>query len=197
MIRIALTGSIGMGKSTVAAMFAEAGIPVFDADAEVRRMQGYGGILVEEIERRFPGTMIDGAIDRDRLSARVVADRDELAALEMIVHPAVARAREMFIDENRGAAALLFEIPLLYETHGEGAFDKVIVVSAPAGIQRERVLAREGMTPEKLSQLLARQMSDLEKRQRADFVIDTGGTLDETRAQVASILACLGLPAAR
>jgi dephospho-CoA kinase len=197
MIRIALTGSIGMGKSTVAAMFAAAGIPVFDADAEVRRMQGYGGILVEEIERRFPGTMIDGAIDRDRLSARVVADRDELAALEMIVHPAVARAREMFIDENRGAAALLFEIPLLYETHGEGAFDKVIVVSAPAGIQRERVLARAGMTPEKLSQLLARQLPDDEKRERADFVIDTGGTLDETRAQVASILACLGLPAAR
>ncbi len=197
MIRIALTGSIGMGKSTVAAMFAAAGIPVFDADAEVRRMQGYGGILVEEIERRFPGTMIDGAIDRDRLSARVVADRDELAALEMIVHPAVARAREMFIDENRGAAALLFEIPLLYETHGEGAFDKVIVVSAPAGSQRERVLARAGMTPEKLSQLLARQLPDDEKRERADFVIDTGGTLDETRAQVASILACLGLPAAR
>ncbi len=197
MIRIALTGSIGMGKSTVAAMFAEAGIPVFDADAEVRRMQGYGGILVEEIERRFPGTMIGGAIDRDRLSARVVADRDELAALEMIVHPAVARAREMFIDQNRGAAALLFEIPLLYETHGESAFDKVIVVSAPAEVQRERVLAREGMTVEKLSQLLARQMPDAEKRERADFVIDTGGTLDETRAQVASILACLGLPAAR
>ncbi len=197
MIRIALTGSIGMGKSTVAAMFAEAGIPVFDADAEVRRMQGYGGILVEEIERRFPGTMIGGAIDRDRLSARVVADRDELAALEMIVHPAVARAREMFIDQNRGAAALLFEIPLLYETHGESAFDKVIVVSAPAEVQRERVLAREGMTVEKLSQLLARQMPDAEKRERADFVIDTGGTLNETRAQVASILACLGLPAAR
>jgi dephospho-CoA kinase len=197
MIRIALTGSIGMGKSTVAAMFAEAGIPVFDADAEVRRMQGYGGILVEEIERRFPGTMIGGAIDRERLSACVVADRDELAALEMIVHPAVARAREMFIDQNRGAAALLFEIPLLYETHGESAFDKVIVVSAPAEVQRERVLAREGMTVEKLSQLLARQMPDAEKRERADFVIDTGGTLDETRAQVASILACLGLPAAR
>ena len=186
-----------MGKSTVAAMFAEAGIPVFDADAEVRRMQGYGGILVEEIERRFPGTMIGGAIDRERLSACVVADRDELAALEMIVHPAVARAREMFIDQNRGAAALLFEIPLLYETHGESAFDKVIVVSAPAEVQRERVLAREGMTAEKLSQLLARQMPDTEKRERADFVIDTGGTLDETRAQVASILACLGLPAAR
>ena len=197
MIRIALTGSIGMGKSTVAAMFAEAGIPVFDADAEVRRMQGYGGILVEEIERRFPGTTVGGAIDRDRLSARVVADRDELAALEMIVHPAVARARETFIERNRGAAALLFEIPLLYETHGEGGFDKVIVVSAPADVQRERVLAREGMTADKLAQLLARQMPDAEKRERADFVIDTGGSLERTREQVGAILTCLGLPGAR
>lgn len=197
MIRIALTGSIGMGKSTVAAMFADAGIPVFDADAEVRRMQGYGGILVEEIERRFPGTTVDGAIDRDRLSARVLSDRDELAALETIVHPAVVRSRERFIEENRGAPALLFEIPLLYETHGEGGFDKVIVVSAPADVQRERVLAREGMTAEKLSQLLARQMPDEDKRQRADFVVDTGGTIEETRAQVASILACLGLATAR
>jgi dephospho-CoA kinase len=197
MMKLALTGSIGMGKSTVAAMFAEAGIPVFDADAEVRRMQGYGGILVEEIERRFPGTAMGGAIDRDRLSARVVADRDELAALEMIVHPAVARAREAFIEANRGAAALLFEIPLLYETHGEGGFDKVIVVSAPAEVQRERVLAREGMTPEKLVQLLARQMPDAEKRERADFVVDTGGTHENTREQVRVILACLGLPAAR
>jgi dephospho-CoA kinase len=197
MIRIALTGSIGMGKSTVAAMFADAGIPVFDADAEVRRMQGYGGILVEEIERRFPGTTVDGAIDRDRLSARVLSDRDELAALETIVHPAVVRARERFIDENRAAPALLFEIPLLYETQGEGGFDKVIVVSAPADVQRARVLAREGMTAEKLSQLLARQMPDEDKRQRADFVVDTGGTIEETRAQVASILACLGLATAR
>lgn len=197
MIKIALTGSIGMGKSTVAAMFAEAGIPVFDADAEVRKMQGYGGILVEAIGERFPGTMIGGAIDRDRLAALVLADRDELAALEMIVHPAVVRARERFIDDHRGAPALLFEIPLLFETGGEGAFDKSIVVSAPAEVQRERVLAREGMTPEKLSQLLARQLPDGEKRERADFVIDTGGTLDETREQVRSILACLGLPAAR
>ena len=197
MIRIALTGSIGMGKSAVAAMFAEAGIPVFDADAEVRRMQAYGGILVEEIDRRFPGTMVDGAVDRERLSALVVADRDELAALEMIVHPAVARARETFIAENRGAPALLFEIPLLYETHGQGAFDKVIVVSAPSDVQRERVLAREGMTAEKLDQLLARQLPDAEKRERADFVIDTGGSLDETRAQVGAILACLGLATAR
>ena len=197
MITIALTGSIGMGKSTVAAMFAEAGIPVFDADAEVRKMQAYGGSLVEEIGHRFPGTMVSGAIDRDLLASYVLADRDELAALEFIVHPAVMRARERFIDENRGAPALLFEIPLLYETHGEGAFDKVIVVSAPRQVQRERVMAREGMTVEKLDQLLARQMPDEEKRERADFVIDTGGTIDETLAQVERIVACLGLPAAR
>jgi len=197
MIKIALTGSIGMGKSTVAAMFAEAGIPVFDADAEVRRMQGYGGLLVEDIERRFPGTMVDGAIDRDRLTARVLADRDELAALEFIVHPAVVRARERFIEDHCAAPALLFEIPLLYETRGEGAFDKVVVVSAPADIQRQRVMQRDGMSAEKLSQLLARQLPDEEKRQRADFVVDTGGSLAETRAQVGTILACLGLAGAQ
>lgn len=197
MIKIALTGSIGMGKSTVAAMFADAGIPVFDADAEVRRMQGYGGELVEDIGRRFPGTMVDGAIDRDRLAAHVLTDRDELAALELIVHPAVARARERFIDENRRAPALLFEIPLLYETHGESAFDKVIVVSAPLSVQRERVMSRAGMTSEKFDQLLARQLPDEQKRERADFVIDTGGSLDATRDQVRTILACLGLPTAR
>ncbi len=196
-MKIALTGSIGMGKSTVAAMFKDAGVPVFDADAEVRRMQGYGGILVEDIGERFPGTVVAGAIDRDRLSAFVLADRDALAALELIVHPAVARARERFIDENRGAAALLFEIPLLFETHGEQAFDKVIVVSAPEDVQRRRVMAREGMTEDKLEGLLARQLPDEQKRERADFVIDTGGSLDETRAQVAKILACLGLPGAR
>jgi dephospho-CoA kinase len=196
-MKIALTGSIGMGKSTVAAMFAETGIPVFDADAEVRRMQAYGGILVEEIGERFPGTVIDGAVDRDRLSGYVLADRDQLAALELIVHPAVVRAREHFIDVNRGAPALLFEIPLLFETGGEAGFDKVIVVSAPADVQRRRVLGREGMTEEKLSGLLARQLPDAEKRERADFVIDTGGSLDETRRQMHSILACLGLAGAR
>jgi len=197
MIRIALTGSIGMGKSTVAAMFAEAGIPVFDADAEVRRMQGPGGELVEAIGHRFPGTIAEGAIDRDRLATYVLADRDQLAALEFIVHPAVAKARERFIEANRGAPALLFEIPLLYETRGEGAFDKVIVVSSPAAVQRERVMGRDGMTAEKFDRLLARQMPDGQKRERADFIIDTGGTLDHTRAQVGSILACLGLPGAR
>jgi dephospho-CoA kinase len=197
MIKIALTGSIGMGKSTVAAMFTEAGIPLFDADAEVRRMQGFGGSLVEAIERRFPGTMIDGAVDRDLLTAHVLTDRDELAALEYIVHPAVAEARQRFIENHHGAAALLFEIPLLFETRGESAFDKVVVVSAPAAVQRERVMARPGMTTAKFDQLLARQMPDATKRERADFVIDTGGTLEETRAQVRTILACLGLPAGR
>lgn len=197
MIKIALTGSIGMGKSTVAAMFKDAGVPVFDADAEVRRMQGYGGILVEDIGERFPGTVVDGAVDRSRLSAYVLADRDALAALELIVHPAIARARARFIDENRGAAALLFEIPLLFEAHGEQAFDKVVVVSAPAEVQRQRVLAREGMSEDKLEGLLARQLPDEQKRERADFIIDTGESLDETRAQVAEILACLGLPGAR
>jgi dephospho-CoA kinase len=197
MIKIALTGSIGMGKSTVAAMFAEAGIPVFDADEEVRRMQGYGGSLVEEIDRRFPGTMLDGAIDRDLLAARVLADRDELAALEFIVHPAVAQARERFIEGNRGAPALLFEIPLLFETRGEPGFDKVIVVSAPAPVQRERVMSRAGMTADKLDQLLARQMADEQKKERADFVVDTAGSHEDTRAQVRTILACLGLPAAQ
>ena len=197
MIKIALTGSIGMGKSTVAAMFADAGVPLFDADAEVRRMQGYGGSLVEAIDRRFPGTMVEGAIDRDLLAARVLGDRDELAALEFIVHPAVAEARERFIDAHRDAAALLFEIPLLFETHGEAAFDKVIVVSAPAAIQRDRVLQRPGMTADKLDQMLARQCPDEDKTARADFVVDTGGGIDETRAQVSAILACLGLPGGR
>ena len=197
MIKLALTGSIGMGKSTVAAMFVDAGVPLFDADAEVRRMQGYGGSLVEAIDRRFPGTMVNGAIDRDLLAARVLGDRDELAALEFIVHPAVREARERFIDAHRDAGALLFEIPLLFETHGEGAFDKVIVVSAPPAMQRERVLQRPGMTADKLDQMLARQWPDADKTARADYVIDTGGSLDETRDQVSAILACLGLPAAR
>jgi dephospho-CoA kinase len=197
MIKIALTGSIGMGKSTAAAMFAEAGIPVFDADAEVRRMQGYGGSLVEPIGQRFPGTMVGGAIDRDLLAAHVLADRDELAALEMIVHPAVAEARQRFIEAHRGAPALLFDIPLLFETGGQSAFDKVVVVSAPAAVQRQRVMARAGMTADKLDSIQARQLPDEAKRERADFVIDTGGNLEETRAQVDAILTCLGLGAAR
>jgi dephospho-CoA kinase len=195
MILIALTGSIGMGKSTVARMFERAGVPVFDADAEVRRLQAPGGALVDTIARRFPGSMQGGAIDREALSASVLGKPDELAALEAIVHPAVHQARTRFILDHGDAAALLFDIPLLFETGGEGAFDKVIVVTAPEEVQRERVLSRPGMTRQKLDAILARQMPDEEKRKRADFVIDTGGPLDQTERQVEHILACLGLGA--
>ena len=194
MISLALTGSIGMGKSTVAAIFAEAGIPTFDADAVVRKLQGPGGRLVPLIEARFPGTTRDGAVDRDTLSAAVLSDRDELAALEAIVHPAVHHERTRFIVEHGDAPALLFDIPLLFETGGDEAFDKVIVVSATAQLQRQRVLARSGMTEAKLAQILARQLPDEEKRARADFVVDTSGTMDQTRDQVRNILSCLGLP---
>ncbi len=192
---LALTGSIGMGKSTVAAMFAAGGIATFDADAAVRRLQGPGGRLVAAIEARFPGTTRDGAVDRDALSARVLGDPDELAALEAIVHPAVHHERTRFIVEHGDAPALLFDIPLLFETGGDAAFDHVIVVSSPAEVQRERVLARPGMTPARLASILERQMPDAAKRVRADFVIDTSGSLDATRAQVTKILACLGLAA--
>jgi dephospho-CoA kinase len=193
MITLALTGSIGMGKSTVAAMFADAGVPTFDADAVVRRLQGRGGSLVPQIEARFPNTTRDGEVDRDALSAAVLGDRDELAALEAIVHPAVHHERTRFIIEHADAPALLFDIPLLFETGGAEAFDKVIVASAGSKLQRERVLARPGMTEAKFRQILERQLPDEEKRSKADFIVDTSGSLDETRAQVRHILACLGL----
>jgi dephospho-CoA kinase len=196
-LKLALTGSIGMGKSTVAAMFVEAGIALFDADAEVRALQGPHGALVAAIESRFPGTTGSGAVDRERLAARVLGNRDELAALEVLVHPAVLAAREAFLAAHRDAPALLFDIPLLFETSGEGSFDKVIVVSAPPEVQRDRVLARPGMNREKYDAIIARQMPDAEKRARADFVIDTGDSLVETRAQVTRILACLGLSTGR
>lgn len=195
MIRLALTGSIGMGKSTVAAMFRRFGIPVFDADAVVRKLQSRGGALVKKIEERFPGTTGPEGVDREALSKRVVGDPDELAALEAIVHPAVHHERTRFIVENGDARALLFEIPLLFETGGAETFDKVIVVSAPADVQRERVMSRTGMNQEKFKALLARQMPDDDKRTKADFVVDTGGDLSTTEAQVRDILACLGLPA--
>ena len=193
MIKLALTGSIGMGKSTVARMFERAGIPVFDADAEVRRLQGPGGVLVERIGERFPGTVRDGVLDRDRLASLVLNDPEQLAALEVMVHPAVRSARDEFIDDHSAAPALMFEIPLLFETEGEKEFDKVIVVSAPAEVQRQRVLARAGMTEEKLGSILARQVPDEEKRARADFVVDTGADLSTTEGQVRRIIACLGL----
>jgi len=195
-IRIALTGSIGMGKSTVAAMFAAAGVPVFDADAIVRQLQGPGGALVDRIGELFPGTVRSGTLDRDCLAQIVLEDPAKLAALEAIVHPAVRDWREAFVDEHSGAPALIFEIPLLFETGGEKEFDKVIVVSAPAEVQRARVLQRRRMTTAKLESILKRQVPDEEKRRRADFVVDTGTDLSTTEAQVRDILACLRLAGA-
>ncbi|HEX5257260.1 MAG TPA: dephospho-CoA kinase [Sphingomicrobium sp.] len=195
MIKIALTGSIGMGKSTVAKMFEAAGVPVFDADAVVRQLQGPGGALVERIGRLFPGTVRSGTLDRDCLAQIVLGDGAKLAELEAIIHPAVRDWRQAFVDQNACAPALLFEIPLLFETDGEKEFDKVVVVSAPAAVQRSRVLERRGMSPDKLESILKRQIPDEEKRRRADFVIDTSGELSTTEAQVRDILVCLGLAA--
>ena len=195
MIKLALTGSIGMGKSTVAAMFARAGVPVFDADAVVRELQGPGGALVERLGELFPGTVRCGTLDRDCLAQIVLSDPAKLAALEAVVHPAVRDFRQAFIDKHADAPALMFEIPLLFETDSEEEFDKVIVVSAPAEIQRARVLERRGMSAARLESILGRQMPDVEKRRRADFVIDTGTDLSTTEAQVRDILACLGLAA--
>lgn len=191
MKKVALTGSIGMGKSTVAAMFAARGVPVFDADAEVRALQGPGGELVAPIAARFPDAMRDGAIDRDMLAALVLANRDELSVLEMIVHPKVTERREEFIRNHRGAPILLFDIPLLFESGSDRAFDTVIVVSAPADVQRNRVLARPGMNLDKFERIMARQTPDNVKRDRADFIIDTSESLADTEAEVARILACL------
>jgi len=192
-MRLALTGSIGMGKSTIAKMFERAGVPVFDADAIVRDLQANDPALISAIGERFPGTVTNGVLDRERLALKVLGFPAELEALEAIVHPAVQLARTHFIEKNRDAPALLFDIPLLFETGGEGEFDKVIVVSAPIEVQRERVLARPGMTPDKLDAIVARQMPDKEKRNRADFVVDTGGDLSTTERQVGDILSCLGI----
>ena len=193
MIRIALTGSIGMGKSTVAGMFERAGVPLFDADAVVHQLQGPGGGLVEKIGELFPGCVRCGTLDRECLAQIVLADPAKLAALEGIVHPAVRDARDAFVRMHPEAPALLFEIPLLFETGSERDFDKIVVVSAPADVQRARVLQRTGMTAAKLDSILARQMPDEEKRARADFVVDTGTDLSTTESQVREILACLGV----
>ena len=197
MIRLAITGSIGMGKSTVAKMFEQAGVPLFDADAVVRDLQANDPELIVAIGRRFPGTVTMGVLDRDTLARMVLGYPAELEALEAVVHPEVQNARERFLEENKNAPALLFDIPLLFETGSEKAFDKVIVVSAPAAIQRQRVLVRPGMTEEKFAAILARQMPDEEKRRRADFVIDTGADLSTTERQVSDILYCLGIGAGR
>jgi dephospho-CoA kinase len=191
MIKLGITGSIGMGKSTVAALFASEGVPVFDADAAVHRLQGPGGTLVAEIESHFPGTTGPEGVDRGTLAERVLGAPDELRRLEALVHPAVARERESFLTANGAAPLVVHDIPLLFEAGGWRQVDKIAVVSAPAEVQRARVLARPGMTADKLERILARQMPDEEKRARADFVIPTGGTLEETRQAVRRILACL------
>lgn len=188
---IGLTGSIGMGKSTVAEMFERAGIPVFDADAVVRAMQGPQGELLPAIEAAFPGTTGPGGLDRDLVGRLVFADKDALARLETIVHPAVARKREAFQIEHAGAPIVMFDIPLLFEKGGHKQVDRVVVVSAPADIQRDRVLARPGMTEEKFAHILSLQVPDSEKRAKADHVLDTGTTLAETEAQVRALIALL------
>lgn len=187
---IGLTGSIGMGKSTVAAMFADLGVPVFDADAEVYRLQGPSGTLVAAIEAAFPGTTVDGAVDRKRLGSIVFGDAAAIARLEAIVHPAVAAARAVFLAQH-GNALVVFDAPLLFETGGDEKVDRVVVVSAPAAVQSARVLARPGMTFETFQAILARQMPDAEKRARADFVIATDTGFEETRAQVRAVIACV------
>lgn len=188
---IGLTGSIGMGKSTVAEMFARLGVPVFDADAQVRAMQGPEGALLAAIESAFPGTTGPPGVDRAMLGQMVFGDPEQLARLEAIMHPAVAERRAEFFAANVDAPLILFDIPLLFEKGGAAQVDKVVVVSAPADVQRARVLDRPGMTEEKFTQILALQTPDAEKRARADHVIDTGTTLAETQAAVSALVARL------
>ncbi len=191
MITLGLTGSIGMGKSTVAAMFAEEGVPVFDADAAVHRLQGPEGALVAQIEAHFPGTTGPKGVVRCALAERVLGEPEALRQLEALVHPAVAREREAFLEQHAQAPLVVLDIPLLFEAGGWSQVDKIAVVSAPAEVQRERVLARPGMTPEKFEQILARQLPDAEKRSRADYVIPTGGPFETTRAAVRAIVSGL------
>ena len=190
-IRIGLTGSIGMGKSTVAAMFAQLGVPVFDADAAVHALQGPGGRLVPLIAAAFGDVVVEGSLDRARLRAAVLGDPAALTLIEDLVHPAVAEEREAFLRRHAACPLVLLDIPLLFETHGERGVDAVVVVSAPRLVQRRRVLARAGMTDARLHAILRRQMPNRKKRRRASFVIGTGGTKRATRVQVRWLVACL------
>jgi dephospho-CoA kinase len=188
MLILGLTGSIGMGKSTTAKLFAEAGVPVYDADATVHKI--YQGEAASAIEAAFPGTTVDGMVDRNKLSARVVHDPAAMTQLEQIVHPMLGASREKFLDdaERSGAPVAVVDVPLLFETGGEKRVDAVVVVTASPEVQRERILARDNMTGEKLDAILARQLPDAEKRERADFVVDTSHGLDPVRAQIRDIL---------
>lgn len=185
---LGLTGSIGMGKSTTAKMFEEAGVPVYDADATVHRL--YEGEAVAAIEAAFPGTTVNGKVDRTLLSPRVVHDADAMKRLESIVHPMLRAHHQKFLDdaEKSGAPVAVVDVPLLYETGGESRVDAVVVVTTAPEVQRERILAREGMTPEKLDAILAKQLPDTEKRKRADFVVDTSHGLDPVRIRIREIL---------
>ncbi|NYT41641.1 dephospho-CoA kinase [Sphingomonas sp. R-74633] len=191
MIRLGLTGSIGMGKSTVAGMFRDEGVPVFDADEAVHALQGPGGRIVAAIEEVFPGTTGAEGVDRPALRARVFGDAAAFARLEAIVHPAVGEEREAFLSRHAEASLVVLDVPLLFETGGDARVDRVAVVSAPLEVQRARTLARPGMTVERFETILGRQLPDAGKRARADFVIPTGGSLDETRAAVRDVIACL------
>jgi dephospho-CoA kinase len=188
MIILGLTGSIGMGKSTTAKLFAEAGVPVYDADAAVHGL--YEGDAAAAIEAAFPGTTVDGKVDRVRLSARVVHDPAAMKRLEGIVHPMLGASRQRFLDEaeRSGARVAVVDVPLLYETGGEKRVDAVVVVTATAEIQRERILGRANMSNEKFDAILARQLPDAEKRKRADFLVDTSQGLDPVRARIRDIL---------
>jgi dephospho-CoA kinase len=188
MIVLGLTGSIGMGKSTTATLFAEVGVPVYDADAAVHRL--YEGEAVAAIEAEFPGTTANGKVDRNRLSARVVHDSAAMIRLEQIVHPMLAASRRKFLQdaEQSGAPVAVIDVPLLFETGGEQRVDAVVVVTTTPELQRERILARPNMTEEKLGAILARQMPDAEKRKRAHFVVDTSHGLDPVRARIRDIL---------
>jgi dephospho-CoA kinase len=188
MFILGLTGSIGMGKSTTANFFAEAGVPVHDSDAAVHRL--YQGDAVAAVEAAFPGVAVDGQIDRVKLAEQLIGEPDAIKRLEAIVHPLVRAATQRFVQAQaaKGARVILLDIPLLLETGGEKNVDAIVVVSSPPEVQRARVLARPGMTAEKLDALLARQMPDAEKRARAHFVVDTSRSFDSARAQVHGIL---------
>jgi dephospho-CoA kinase len=188
MIILGLTGSIGMGKSTTAKLFEEAGVPVYDADASVHRL--YEGEAAPAIEAAFPGTTVDGKVDRNKLSAKVVHDPAAMKQLEQIVHPMLGASRQKFFDdaERSGAPVVVVDVPLLYETGGEKRVDAVVVVTTTPEVQRERILTRDNMTDEKLDAILARQLPDAEKRKRADFVVDTSHGLDPVRLRIRDIL---------
>ena len=188
MLVLGLTGSIGMGKSTTAKLFAEAGVPVYDADATVHKV--YEGEATSAIEAAFPGTTTQGKVDRAKLSAAVIHDRAAMRRLEQIVHPMLRSHHQKFLDEaeHSGAPVAVVDVPLLFETGGEKRVDAVVVVTTSPEIQRERILSRENMTSEKLDALLARQMPDAEKRARADFLVDTSHGLEPVREQIRDIL---------